>query len=190
MYKKSALFGTAGAYIDDRKAVNVMTVLLVLGTFMVFIVLDYALNRRKALQTVSVQVPAAAAVRSGSEYVDGFLVPSSVSYHSGHGWLVRERQNVVRMGADEFAAARPSLSAGRAGARPPGRLRLRLHQRPARRHAAGALGAALRRAVRGGGGRRRRPRSICRASIPTTRSWATASRKITERSGSVTSVRN
>ena len=28
-----------------------------------------------------------------------------VSYHSGHTWLVRERKNVVRMGADEFAAA-------------------------------------------------------------------------------------
>ena len=31
--------------------------------------------------------------------------PQSVSYHSGHSWLVRERQNVVRVGADEFAAA-------------------------------------------------------------------------------------
>ena len=29
-----------------------MTVLLVLGTFLVFIVLDYALNRRKALHTI------------------------------------------------------------------------------------------------------------------------------------------
>jgi glycine cleavage system H lipoate-binding protein len=28
-----------------------------------------------------------------------------VSYHSGHSWLLRERKNVVRVGADEFAAA-------------------------------------------------------------------------------------
>ena len=82
-----------------------MTVLLVLGTFMVFIVLDYALNHRKAMQTVSAEGQTLAAARAGSEYVDGFLVPASVSYHSGHSWLVRERQNVVRMGADEFAAA-------------------------------------------------------------------------------------
>src|SRR5664279_3652803 len=82
-----------------------MTVLLVLGTFLVFIVLDYALNGRKAVQMVSAEAQTAVAARVGSDYVDGFLVPASVSYHSGHSWLVRERQNVVRMGADEFASA-------------------------------------------------------------------------------------
>jgi glycine cleavage system H protein len=82
-----------------------MTVILVLGTFLVFIVLDYVLNRRKAVQMVSAEAPKAAAARTGSEYVDGFLVPESISYHSGHSWLLRERQNVVRIGADEFAAA-------------------------------------------------------------------------------------
>ncbi len=82
-----------------------MTVLLVLGTFLVFIVLDYFLNRRKALHTVAVEAQPAAAARLGSGYVDGFLVPENLSYHTGHSWLVRERQNVVRVGADEFAAA-------------------------------------------------------------------------------------
>jgi glycine cleavage system H protein len=82
-----------------------MTVLLVLGTFLAFIVLDYALNGRKAIHTVTAAAPSAAATHLGPDYVDGFLVPQSVSYHSGHGWLVRERQNVVRVGADEFAAA-------------------------------------------------------------------------------------
>jgi glycine cleavage system H protein len=37
--------------------------------------------------------------------VDGFLVPEKLSYHPGHAWLMRERKNVVRVGADEFAAA-------------------------------------------------------------------------------------
>ena len=41
----------------------------------------------------------------GGDYVDGFLTPERVSYHPGHSWLVRERKNVVRVGADEFAAA-------------------------------------------------------------------------------------
>src|ERR1022692_2010108 len=79
--RKATPFGTPAAFIQDRKAVNVMTVLLVLGTFLVFIVLDYALNRRKAMQMVSAEAQTAAAARVGSDYVDGFLVPASVSYH-------------------------------------------------------------------------------------------------------------
>ena len=82
-----------------------MTVLLVLATFLVFIVLDYVLNRRKALNTVPVQAPQAVPAAPGGDFVDGFKVPEQLSYHPGHSWLVRERKNVVRVGADEFAAA-------------------------------------------------------------------------------------
>ncbi len=82
-----------------------MTVLLVLATFLVFIVLDFVLNRRKALNTVPVQAPQAVPAGPGGDFVDGFKVPEQLSYHPGHSWLVRERKNVVRVGADEFAAA-------------------------------------------------------------------------------------
>src|SRR3954447_24864257 len=83
-----------------------MTVALVLLTFLVFIVLDYAMNRRKAIATVPVETPKPhVPAQRGGDYVDGFLVPQNVSYHNGHSWLVRERKNVVRVGADEFAAA-------------------------------------------------------------------------------------
>ena len=82
-----------------------MTVALVLLTFLVFIVLDYAMNRRKAIATIPAEAPKAVPAHAGGDYVDGFLVPQSVSYHSGHSWMVRERKNVVRIGADEFAAA-------------------------------------------------------------------------------------
>lgn len=85
-----------------------MTVLLVLATFLVFIVLDYAMNRRKVMATVPVEanLPAAATAPSmAGDFVGGFHTPENVSYHSGHSWLVRERKNVVRVGADEFAAA-------------------------------------------------------------------------------------
>jgi len=82
-----------------------MTVLLVLATFLVFIALDYAVNRRKAIRTVGVEVPQAVPASLGGDYVDGFLVPGNIGYHPGHSWLVRERKNVVRVGADEFAAA-------------------------------------------------------------------------------------
>jgi glycine cleavage system H protein len=85
-----------------------MTVILVLFTFLVFIVLDYVLNRRKAVATVAVETTAladTAAAPVAAGFVDGFHVPGHLSYHPGHSWLVRERKNVVRVGADEFAAA-------------------------------------------------------------------------------------
>ena len=82
-----------------------MTVVLVLASFLVFIVVDYFLSRHKGIQAVSGEASQAAASAWGADYVDGFLVPRSVSYHSGHSWLVRERKNVMRVGADEFAAA-------------------------------------------------------------------------------------
>jgi glycine cleavage system H protein len=81
-----------------------MVVPLVLLTFLFFIALDYFLNRGKAIHTVLVEAQAPP-VRVGANYVEGFLVPENLSYHSGHSWLVRERQQAVRVGADEFAAA-------------------------------------------------------------------------------------
>ncbi len=82
-----------------------MTVILVLATFLVFIVLDYVLNRRKALATVSAAAPEAVPEAPLGDFVDGFHVPDGVSYHSGHSWVLRERKGLVRVGADEFAAA-------------------------------------------------------------------------------------
>jgi len=82
-----------------------MTVILVLAFFLAFIVLDYLINRGKVMNTVPVSAPKAVPAQFGGDYVDGFYTPQTVSYHSGHSWLVRERKNVVRVGADEFAAA-------------------------------------------------------------------------------------
>jgi glycine cleavage system H protein len=82
-----------------------MTPILVLATFLVFIVLDYVLNRRKVMNTVAAEAPRTVPAQIGGDYVDGFLVPQKLSYHPGHAWLMHERKNVVRVGADEFAAA-------------------------------------------------------------------------------------
>jgi glycine cleavage system H protein len=82
-----------------------MTVILVLATFLVFIVLDYFMNRGKVMSTVPVSAPSAVPAQFGGDYVEGFHVPQTVSYHSGHSWLMQERKNVVRVGADEFASA-------------------------------------------------------------------------------------
>jgi glycine cleavage system H protein len=83
-----------------------MTVLLVLATFVVFIVLDYAMNRNKqvVLAPAVAREPIAAA-HLGAGFVGGFHVPENIAYHPGHSWMMRERKNVVRIGADEFAAA-------------------------------------------------------------------------------------
>ncbi|MBZ5583156.1 MAG: glycine cleavage system protein H [Acidobacteriia bacterium] len=81
-----------------------MAVVLVLAFFVAFIVLDYFLNRKKALVTVPASAQKTAAVPRG-DYVDGFLTPENVSYHPGHSWVLRERKNLVRVGTDEFAAA-------------------------------------------------------------------------------------
>jgi len=89
----------------QKGKVKTMPVLLVLGTFLFFIVLDYYLNRNRAIATAAVESPAPTSAHASGEYVDGFQVPGNVSYHFGHSWLVHERKNVVRFGADEFAAA-------------------------------------------------------------------------------------
>jgi len=82
-----------------------MTVILVLVTFLVLIVLDYALNRRKTVSTVAAAAPRVSTAQASPDYVDGFQVPEKLSYHPGHAWLVHERKNIMRLGADEFAAA-------------------------------------------------------------------------------------
>ena len=82
-----------------------MPVILVLGTFLFFIVLDYYVNRNRAIATVAVEARRPVTAQVGGDHVDGFLVPQNVSYHFGHSWLTTERKGVVRIGADEFAAA-------------------------------------------------------------------------------------
>jgi len=81
-----------------------MTVLLVLAMFLAFIALDYALNHRKQAPAVAVPEPRPSRVRAAMRYIEGFLAPDNVRYHPGHTWLARERKNLVRVGADEFAA--------------------------------------------------------------------------------------
>lgn len=83
-----------------------MVVLLVIVTFTVFIAIDLLLSRKRVpvvpIVTVSEAEPAAA----GPEMIlGGFRVPANLRYHAGHTWMLRERKNVHRVGADEFAAA-------------------------------------------------------------------------------------
>ena len=81
-----------------------MTVILVLSTFLVFIVIDFVLSRKKAVQTEEAD-ESAALPELGPNYVEGFLVPDRLQYHPGHSWALRERKRLTRVGVDEFAAA-------------------------------------------------------------------------------------
>jgi glycine cleavage system H protein len=82
-----------------------MTVLLVLATFLVFILVDVILSRRKAKVTEPAVEPVTASMEPEPGWVEGFRTPEHLQYHPGHSWLLRERRNVVRVGVDDFAAA-------------------------------------------------------------------------------------
>jgi glycine cleavage system H lipoate-binding protein len=79
-----------------------MAVILVLATFFSFVVLDWFLHRGKAPIVAPAAEPAAV---SRIDRIAGFLSPDNLRYHAGHAWLQRERRNMARAGADEFAAA-------------------------------------------------------------------------------------
>jgi glycine cleavage system H protein len=70
-------------------------------TFTVFIVIDMVLNRKKAIPLAEAEH---APVAGNEAIFSGFHVPQNLRYHPGHTWLSRERKNVNRVGADEFAA--------------------------------------------------------------------------------------
>jgi glycine cleavage system H lipoate-binding protein len=81
-----------------------MTVILVLATLLAFVLLDYLLSRRKAVQPELAQPRRPVSPLLQADYVEGFLVPGQLRYHPGHSWLLPERRHLVRVGVDEFAA--------------------------------------------------------------------------------------
>jgi len=82
-----------------------MTVILVLLMFGTLIAIDYIRNRNKAPQTAAATVPRVAPGVSLGDFVEGFHVPENLRYHPGHGWAMRERSRLARVGVDEFGAA-------------------------------------------------------------------------------------
>jgi glycine cleavage system H lipoate-binding protein len=82
-----------------------MVAILVLATFILFVVADYYWQTRRArpelLVTASERLEEASMPLS---MVGGFKVPAHLSYHPGHTWAVKESRQVVRVGLDDFAA--------------------------------------------------------------------------------------
>lgn len=82
-----------------------MTVILVLATFLVFILLDYYLSPRPAERSVAATSTRSQLAALAPHYVEGFLTPKELRYHPGHSWALCERRRFYRVGVDEFASA-------------------------------------------------------------------------------------
>jgi len=85
-----------------------MTVILVLATFVAFLLIDHFFSRRPAVQPVLQPVLAKPAVMAASQLqpslVGGFKVPENLRYHPGHTWALSESPTLVRIGLDDFAS--------------------------------------------------------------------------------------
>jgi len=81
-----------------------MTVILVLLTFAIFLMIDYARSRNQLAKQAIQTAPAEAAPRMVPAMVAGFEVPENVRYHAGHTWALSESRELVRVGMDDFAS--------------------------------------------------------------------------------------
>jgi len=81
-----------------------MTVILVLSTFIVFLLIDHFFSKKTAVQiAIQPAVGRAAAAQLPSSLVGGFKVPENLRYHPGHTWALSESPSLVRVGVDDFA---------------------------------------------------------------------------------------
>jgi glycine cleavage system H lipoate-binding protein len=83
-----------------------MTVILVLATFVTFLLIDHFYSRRAAVvrPVMEVQPQPAASAAMQPNVVGGFQVPENLKYHPGHTWALSEGPKMVRIGFDDFAA--------------------------------------------------------------------------------------
>lgn len=89
-----------------------MAVILVLLTFIGFLLIDHFYSRKHgALQPV-IGVAAHEAPRLASSIVGGFNIPDNLRYHPGHTWALSESPNLVRVGMDDFASKLAGKVAG------------------------------------------------------------------------------
>jgi len=82
-----------------------MTVILVLSTFIMFLLIDHFFSKKPALQ-IAVQPTVAREIVAPLQpsLVGGFKVPDNLRYHPGHTWALSESPSLVRVGVDDFAS--------------------------------------------------------------------------------------
>ncbi len=82
-----------------------MTVIMVLLTFAIFLLVDYARSEKQlAKQPVMRNARREVAARVVPSRVAGFEVPENLRYHAGHTWALSESRDLVRVGMDDFAS--------------------------------------------------------------------------------------
>ncbi len=82
-----------------------MTVILVLSTFVLFLLIDYLYSKRLPVRaTMQVRPQPASRPAMQPNVVGGFIIPGNLRYHPGHTWALSESPKLVRVGFDDFAA--------------------------------------------------------------------------------------
>ena len=84
-----------------------MTVILVLATFIGFLLIDHFMSRGKApvfAQATETRRARGVMPMLQPNVVSGFEVRDNLRYHPGHTWALSESPNLVRIGIDDFAS--------------------------------------------------------------------------------------
>ena len=82
-----------------------MTVLLVLLTFVTFLLIDHFHSRKQVVVQPALQAAKhPASPRLAPSLVGGFQVPEKLRFHPGHTWALSGSPSLVRIGMDEFAS--------------------------------------------------------------------------------------
>jgi glycine cleavage system H lipoate-binding protein len=96
--------GASGQEVKGAPGEVIMTVILVLLTFGIFLAIDYVRGQKQlAKQPVLQAARRETAPRVIPAMVAGFQVPENVRYHTGHTWALSESPDRVRVGMDDFA---------------------------------------------------------------------------------------
>jgi glycine cleavage system H lipoate-binding protein len=83
-----------------------MTVILVLATFIAFLLIDHFFSHKPVMVAAGVR-PSTARERAPQPtpgLVGGFKVPENLRFHPGHTWALSESPSLVRVGMDDFAS--------------------------------------------------------------------------------------
>ena len=82
-----------------------MTVLLVLLTFVTFLLIDHFHScKQVVVQSALPATKRETPPRLAPSLVGGFQVPEKLRFHPGHTWALSESPSLVRIGMDEFAS--------------------------------------------------------------------------------------
>ena len=82
-----------------------MTVILVLATFIAFLLIDHFFSKKTVMVAAEARPgKARPAMPLDASLVNGFKVPENLRYHPGHAWALSESPSLVRVGMDDFSS--------------------------------------------------------------------------------------